>query len=239
MSEDDPFENLDAPEDREGDPFENLDAPEPATEDEETEGEGSAAGPNDDEQFRNEEQDRDGNGPPGAGAEENAGPDTEPGSYSDTGPDVALPPETESASAADADAEPEFEETFIEEDTVGAGNGSPSASAEEPFDGLDAPDTDPFDDGENVFEEVDVEALDIDELWAILDEDTDQASTAINHPVEVSKHRFCEQCPHFAEPPGAHCTHDEAEILEYVGMENVRVLDCPIVAEQRQLENEE
>jgi len=52
---------------------------------------------------------------------------------------------------------------------------------------------------------------------------------------EVSKHSFCERCPHFTGPPRIACTHDGTEILEFVDMETVRVADCPIVAERKRL----
>lgn len=247
MSEDDPFENLDPPEDREGDPFEKLGPPEEGDGDTDSEtpdddGDTGAAGPEADETFWDEMQDADRRGASDSGSDggDDPGPDRdiehqpslEPGDESD--------PSTEQGSepASDDGEEPAFEETFIEEDAVAPDEG-PAPGSDDPFDGLEAPDSDPFGEGESVFEKVDVESLDADELWALLDEDADESAGAVNHPVEVSKHRFCEQCEFFAEPPGSHCTHAEAEILEYIGMENVRVVDCPIVAEQRELENEE
>jgi len=115
----------------------------------------------------------------------------------------------------------------------------PADSAADPFSGMDDREEDPFDDGENVFESVDIDSVDADEVWNSLDEEPDNTTSMPNRYADVSKHRFCEQCEFFASPPGAHCTNEDAEILEFLDMETVRVLNCPIVAEQRELADEE
>ena len=216
MSDDDPedpFEAFDDPEDREGDPFERL----------------GDVGPTE--------------------GTDDATPTREPDG------------DIESKSVADSDPngttdEPAFEEEFIDEDDplpVGAGTTqSPSPAdetagggddgslgADDPFAGMDGREGDPFGEGESVFESVDVESVDPDEVWESLDEEPAQSPVEESRYVEVSKHRFCEQCEHFASPPNAHCTSDEAEIIEFLDMETVRLLNCPVVAEQRELENEE
>lgn len=54
---------------------------------------------------------------------------------------------------------------------------------------------------------------------------------------EVSKHSFCEQCPHFTGPPEIACTNEGTEILAFLDMETVRVADCPVVEEREELES--
>ena len=154
------------------------------------------------------------------------------------------------------DDAPAFEEEFIDEgdpfatgpgrplpegDTAseGAGGGDDPFEPDDPFDGMEHRKDDPFGEGESVFESVDVEGFDADEVWESLDREPSTPTVEGSRYVEVSKHRFCEQCEHFASPPNAHCTHEEAEIIEYLDTETVRLLSCPVVAEQRELENEE
>jgi len=154
------------------------------------------------------------------------------------------------------DDAPAFEEAFIDEsdpfatgpgqslpggDTAseGAGGGDDPFEPDDPFDGMEHREDDPFSEGESVFESVDVDGLDADEVWESLDQEPSTPTVEDSRYVEVSKHRFCEQCEHFASPPNAHCTHEEAEIIEYLDVETVRLLNCPVVAEQRELENEE
>ncbi|WP_262178205.1 hypothetical protein [Haloarcula laminariae] len=206
--EDDPFEAFEDADEREGDPFERLGGVEP------TEGSDAAS---------------DGDGGADDGTE-------------------ATPP-------TDDTDEPAFEEEFIDQDdpfqtgpgqsptdeATGdreAGSDADPLGGDDPFGGMAGREGDPFDDGESVFESVDVESVDADEVWASLDEEPSTPSVEGSRYVEVSKHRFCEQCEHFASPPNAHCTHEEAEIIEYLDMETVRLLNCPVVAEQRELEDE-
>ena len=211
MSEDeDPFEAFEDPEEREGDPFERLGDVEPPGEDDDPD-------------------------------------DSEDDPTADDGGQAT--PSTE-----DSD-EPAFEEEFIDEDdpfgttpggspTEGTAGGERVGSdteplgSDDPFEGMTSREGDPFDDGESAFESVDVESLDADEVWESLDEEPSTPSVEGSRYVEVSKHRFCEQCEHFSSPPNAHCTHEDAEIIEYLDMETVRLLNCPVVAEQRELEDE-
>ena len=216
MSDDeaDPFESFDDVEDREGDPFERLGDVGPAEEPDDATPTGEADG--------------DTAAPQSGGVPDSDGPS-----------DV-----------------PAFEEEFIDEDDpfpVGASktpNTSPadetaggdedgSLGADDPFAGMDGREGDPFGEGESAFESVDIEEVDPDEVWEALDEEPVQSAVEGSRYVEVSKHRFCEQCEHFTSPPNAHCTNEEAEIIEFLDMETVRLLNCPVVAEQRELENEE
>jgi hypothetical protein len=53
----------------------------------------------------------------------------------------------------------------------------------------------------------------------------------------VEKRSYCQGCEYFSAPPEVHCTHQGTEILEAVDMEHFRVVDCPVVAEDEELEN--
>ncbi|MFC7077261.1 ICP22 family protein [Haloarcula halophila] len=125
-------------------------------------------------------------------------------------------------------------------------DGPAPGSADDPFDGMDDREGDPFEGGESAFERVDVGSIDADSVWEEItaeDDDGPAGESVTEVPdvgyAEVSKHRYCEQCEFFSGPPEVNCSHDEARILEFVDMETVRLADCPIVAEQRALENEE
>jgi hypothetical protein len=196
MSDDDPFEKLDPPEDREGDPFERLDGPDERMDD---------------------------------------------GEAVDDSIDGLA---DESSEPGGADAEPEFEEEFIDEEDPFAVGGEAATSdgteplGDDPFGGMEVRDGDPFGEGESVFQAVEVDGVDADEVWESLNEDAEEPTYEGSRYADVSKHRFCEQCEFFSSPPNAHCTHGEAEIIEYLDMETVRLLNCPVVAEQRQLEKE-
>lgn len=207
--EEDPFESLDAPDDREGDPFEQLDGSDDTDTDTESV-EGDNADETETELFDDSEADT---GPIGG---------VEPG--------MTDPPDEQSAHT-------EFQEEFIERDADPGEAGV--ESDDDPFSGMDDRDGDPFGGGESAFEAVDVETVDEDEVWASLSQDTSTSPEQSKRYAEVSKHRFCEQCEYFSEPPAAHCTHDEAEIVEYLDMETVRLLNCPVVAEQREIERDE
>jgi len=108
----------------------------------------------------------------------------------------------------------------------------------DPF--ADEPDRegDPFSGGESAFEHVDVGEVDADEIWDSMTDDGDDEPVVPDESryAEVSKHAYCHQCEYFSEPPEAHCTHESAEIIEYLDMDRVRLLDCPVVAERAELE---
>lgn len=96
---------------------------------------------------------------------------------------------------------------------------------------------DPFA-GESAFQEMDVGEIDEDEVWRQISDAQSRGSVKGARErdyAEVSKHRYCERCEHFTEPPEVRCTNEGTEILEFVDNESVRVADCPVVAERRAL----
>ncbi|MBX0295051.1 hypothetical protein [Haloarcula nitratireducens] len=133
------------------------------------------------------------------------------------------------------------EEFALDEELEAVTDDGPlSAGETDPFSGMAARGGDPFGAGEGVFEAVDVGSVDADEVWASLAEDGDGRETAgVTRYADVSKHRYCERCEHFSGPPEVGCTREDTEIVEFLDMETVRLLDCPVVAEQRRLGNEE
>jgi len=93
---------------------------------------------------------------------------------------------------------------------------------------------------DDLFTGVDTITIDEDAIW---DELTSEESTAeVQESVSsgsvgknigetvVPKAKFCQQCEYFASPPEIKCNHQEANILEFVGIDRVRVSNCPIVA---------
>ncbi|SFR55043.1 hypothetical protein [Halogeometricum limi] len=96
---------------------------------------------------------------------------------------------------------------------------------------------------ESPFETMAVEAVDTDSLWTELAGESEQASgvgvgeaarTAgedsrgnVDHV--VSKRAFCQQCPHFTDPPELACGHDRTSIVEVVDADHFRVRNCPMV----------
>jgi hypothetical protein len=81
-----------------------------------------------------------------------------------------------------------------------------------------------------------------DDVWEDLSVDPDAPSISEQQGPrrfsEVSKHRFCEQCPHFTGPPDIACTNEGTDIIEFVDMETVRLADCPVVEEREKLQNQ-
>lgn len=120
-----------------------------------------------------------------------------------------------------------------------AGDSGPrgAASGEDPFASLsDVPsDEDPFE----AFESAGVESVDHDAVWeelSLAERGRDVAGD--KEYTEVPKHRFCERCEHFSEPPDVACTYEGAAIVEFLDMETVRLVNCPIVAKRRASEEE-
>ncbi|MBV0900745.1 hypothetical protein [Haloarcula salina] len=111
--------------------------------------------------------------------------------------------------------------------------------ADDPFADFEDARDDPFGDTEGAFERVDVDHLDADKVWAEITGDGEDADASEDRYAEVSKHRYCEQCEHFSEPPNARCTNEGTELVEFLDMETVRLRDCPVVAEQHDLESEQ
>jgi len=124
--------------------------------------------------------------------------------------------------------------------------GDPTAT--DPFGGFEARDGDPFESAGGAFERVDVGDVDRDEVWESIAGDgdatgdvaaTDPEWDAESRYADVSKHEFCERCEHFSAPPAVDCGHGDAEIVEFLDSETVRLLNCPVVAERRRIEDEE
>lgn len=204
---DDPLDDVDPDDfaDREGDPFESLDAPE-------DEDAPDASGVDD-----VDDAERTGSGAPDAG-----GPPTDdPFEYLG-----------DRSSGGSADETGDTESPSDRPD-------SPVDVSADPFGDVDVSRGDPFESAENPFERVDVDGVDPDDLWAELTADESERTAGVDPPeddvVEVSKHRFCEGCPHFSPPPEVSCSHDTAAIIEFVGPDDVRIKNCPIVQERREL----
>lgn len=134
-------------------------------------------------------------------------------------------------------------QTAVDDEETGAMPGEFETVAEpsvQPTDAETQPE-DPFSEAGPDFAELDLGDVDEDEVWAALSEAQARGSVADVRDrtyAEVSKHRFCEACEYFTGPPRAACTHEGTEILQFVDMETVRVVDCPIVAERRKLQDE-
>jgi hypothetical protein len=99
-----------------------------------------------------------------------------------------------------------------------------------------APDDDPF-------EPVDVDEVDDDAVWeSFVGGEIDPAErVGLGADVEdtdapdehvVPKSSFCQQCPHFADPPSTACTHEGTTIVEALEGDRFRVRNCPIVTER-------
>jgi hypothetical protein len=95
---------------------------------------------------------------------------------------------------------------------------------------------DPFE----AFESPDVDEIDPDEIWERLSRTEGEDHVSFDEKVyyEVSKHRFCEQCEYFSAPPETACTYEGADIVEFLDMDTVRLVNCPVVKEYRELGNE-
>jgi hypothetical protein len=224
--EEDPFEGFEeSAADREGDPFVDLD------------GDASDGG---------------GEDPAGSGGERPGVPDPDDGrdAFTEHG-EVDAPPGTRSGDADvtgpgdPGDLTPAGGRDGTEEEGragVGAdADRSPADEAAEPFVAPEQREGDPFEDAESAFERMDIQELDPDEVWESLADAQQRGSVAEMEErsyAEVSKHSFCEQCEYFSAPPDVRCNHEGTEILEFVDMESVRVVDCPVVAERKRLQQE-
>lgn len=211
MSDDerDPFEELDSGDEREGDPFERLDA--------------GPDGANDSTDARQ---------PPDDSWTDIESSDEPTDDMSETGPSAT--DNDDLLSAVDTE---EFRSDSVTDSDRPLSGSSPDS--DDPFSGMDERGEDPFGSGESAFERVDVDHIDADKVWAEIAADDDNETTPESRYAEVSKHRYCEQCEHFSAPPNAHCTNDGTEIMEFLDMETVRLLDCPVVAEQHEIEDEQ
>ncbi|MFC7133403.1 MULTISPECIES: hypothetical protein [Salinibaculum] len=206
---DDPFEELDeAVADREGDPFDSLDGPRDV--DDETDADEAATGETDDIWAPDRE-------------EQLGGPVD-----ADDEPDSPVDGEREGGLSTGTD-QPDGQESSA----LGGGG----ATDVDPFAGVDQREGDPFE----AFERMDVGDVDADSVWESLAAAEEGGSVAQREGqtyAEVSKHSFCERCEHFSAPPDVGCGHEGTEILEFVDLETVRLVDCPVVEERRKLQQE-
>ncbi len=106
------------------------------------------------------------------------------------------------------------------------------------LDDVDAREGDPFE-SLGAFEDRSVDEVDPDVVWQTLASAEAEGSVTKDRErtfAEVSKHSYCEQCEHFSPPPEVACGHEGTEIVEFLDMETVRLVDCPVVAERRRLQ---
>lgn len=217
MSDDeDPFEELDeAVEDRDGDPFDNLGYPDQEGPEEESPADEAEDSPEDTS---------------GEEWSKLTSPDDEfvdsPSASEPEGPD-----ESESAEHTPGDtSEMEF----------GIGRRESEGTPDAPSLGdIGTREGDPFESVQGAFEQMDTGGMNPDAVWQNLASAESRGSVGDVRErsyAEVSKHSYCEQCEHFSEPPDVHCTHEGTDIIEFLDMETVRVVDCPIVAEREELE---
>lgn len=93
------------------------------------------------------------------------------------------------------------------------------------------------------FEEVHTPEIDADDVWADLEEGTDdepvttgqRVDAAIAGDVRVIPKRTCHTCPYFGAPPELHCTHEGTEIRSVVSPDEFEVVDCPMVVDDEDL----
>jgi hypothetical protein len=227
--DEDPFERLDdAVEDREGDPFDNL-----GYADDDADGEDPPAAQGGEDQSA-EQDDEDG----ATAADDSAGEEwsqlTSPDDEVVDRPaaDVSdSPGESGDDQAAEDRSEMEF--GIGRRESEGAPEG-PSLSDVGTREG------DPFENVQGAFEQMDTGEMDPDAVWQALASAESRGSVGDARErtyAEVDKHSYCEQCEHFSEPPDIACTHEGTDIIEFLDMETVRVVDCPVVAERKELED--
>jgi hypothetical protein len=124
---------------------------------------------------------------------------------------------------------PENEQTVFEVSQRGG---------DDPFVDITEREGDPFASVDDAFEEVDVGDLDPDSVWEELSSAEIEAVAEKQGRTyaEVSKHSYCEQCEYFSDPPDVGCTHEGTQIVEFLDVETVRLVDCPVVAERKRLQ---
>ena len=217
MSED-PFDDIDpdAYRDREGDPFDSLETGDDAED-------GTDTAPDDESGDSAPSVPDSGRGSGEAAADTGGEPD--PFEYMDDGP--------AGDGRAGGDRTQDDERGAV--DVAGDAFGEVDVSRGDPFEGADS-----------AFQQVDVDSVDPDTVW---DRFTEHAEADDPHEalggeavpedapdtVTVPKGRFCQTCPHFTAPPDIGCTHEGTDIVRFVDSDRVRVSNCPVVAERREL----
>lgn len=154
---------------------------------------------------------------------------------------------SEEGADAGGDDEPDFETVPTDAGAVDDGAGDTDAAdgdREDWFGDLleDTEDGEPEDDPfAEAFEEVEMDEVDSDALWADLQRDdfsetVEDAQTHAERDVRViEKRSYCQRCQYFADPPDTACTNEGTDILEVVDTEQFRVADCPIIRGEEEL----
>ena len=220
MSDEGPFEELDeAVEGREGDPFDDLGYPDDGQAAEETDTEAESERPDGDD--------------PAVGS-----PDDDPLDWTEAVESPERTGDSDETETTDTAADQTAADTS--DMNFGIGRREHEGTPEAPSLDTDTREGDPFENVRGAFEEMAVSELDPDSVWQQLASAESRGSVGDARErtyADVSKHSYCEQCEHFSEPPNIFCSHEGTEIVEFLDMDTVRVVDCPIVAEREELEN--
>ncbi len=101
-------------------------------------------------------------------------------------------------------------------------------------------------DWDGLFESVETPEVDAESVWEALSDDADDPAVARGvgvgtdpEAVEASggrgvpehvvpKRSYCQQCPHFSDPPEVACTREGTAIVEVADADRFRVRDCPV-----------
>jgi len=166
-------------------------------------------------------------------------PEAPPGNRSEQpdrfGPDRREPDTEQFRERVDRE-EPPTEEAEMEFGVGRRGDGDPTR--EEFLSDAGQREGDPFES----FDEMDVDKLDPDIVWQELVSAESRGSVGDAQQrtyADVSKHSYCEGCEYFSPPPDVFCGHEGTEIVEFLNMETVRVVDCPVVTEREKLEEDD
>lgn len=93
------------------------------------------------------------------------------------------------------------------------------------------------DDRDDSFDELDGD-MDSDRLWSEVEAIENEVETLSRgqSDVHVVDKSMCHGCEYFATPPTVACEHDGTEIEALVEVDQFRVVDCPVVERERELE---
>ncbi len=97
---------------------------------------------------------------------------------------------------------------------------------------LNREDQEALETGEDVFEEVDTGAIDVEDVWEQLESGPGPEGETLGEGEDVRRieRSVCHGCPHFGDPPELHCTHDGTTIREMPDSQHFVVVECPVVA---------
>lgn len=226
----DPFDSFDGYDDRDGDPFQSLG-------DRDTEPDTESEGQPQSEPADSTTDTDAGTDPASVGPT-----DGDPFEYMD---DRGSPDSGQGSSASSPASGP-------------AGGSTPGRDQSgDPLGNVDVSDEDPFESNASAFDQSGIDGIDPDDVWERLTDDTDtdeggdaepepdadavgtavgSAADAEDDVVQVSKHSYCEGCEYFSPPPDVSCGHEGTEIVEFVDIDEVRIANCPVVEERRELD---